>query len=112
MCDWFTSSSTAFCPVPDTDWYVDTTMRSIPAASMIGLSATTICIVEQLGLATIPVCDSIASGLTSETTSGTSSCMRQKLELSTTTAPADTNLGAHSSLMPPPAENNARSMPL
>src|SRR3954467_15048096 len=62
----------------------------MPTASSIGLSATTICIVEQFGFATIPRCAAIASGLTSATTSGTSSCMRQKLELSTTTAPADT----------------------
>ena len=59
----------------------------MPAASRIGFSATTVCMVVQLGLATMPRWESSASGLTSETTSGTSSCMRQKDELSTTTAP-------------------------
>ena len=83
----------------------------MPAASWIGLSATTICIVEQLGLATMPRWPSSASGLTSATTSGTSSFMRQKDELSTTTAPASANCGAHSSLTPEPAEKSARSKP-
>ena len=67
--------------------------------------------VEQLGLAPMPLWESSASGLTSAITSGTSSCMRQKDELSTTTAPASANRGAHSSLTPPPAENSARSNP-
>ena len=49
----------------------------MPAASRIGLSATTVCIVVQLGLATMPRWPSSASGLTSETTSGTWSNMRQ-----------------------------------
>ena len=49
----------------------------MPTASKIGFSATTISIVEQFGLATSPRCASAASGLTSLTTSGTSSCMRQ-----------------------------------
>ncbi len=67
--------------------------------------------VEQLGLATMPSCESRASGLTSATTSGTSSFMRQNEELSTTTAPASANRGPHSSLTPEPAENSARSKP-
>ena len=50
----------------------------MPAASWSGLSATTICMVEQLGLATMPRCAASASGLTSGTTSGTCSCIRQK----------------------------------
>ena len=86
-------------------------MRSMPTASRIGFSATTICIVEQFGLATMPWCESSASGLTSATTSGTSSCMRQKDELSTTMAPASAKRGAHSSLTPEPAEKSARSKP-
>src|SRR3954467_4414085 len=65
----------------------------MPAASCRGFSATTICIVEQFGLATIPRWPSSASGLTSETTSGTSSAMRHFEELSTTTAPAPGPLG-------------------
>ena len=71
----------------------------------------TVCMVVQLGLATIPLCPSSASGLTSETTSGTSSCMRHCDELSTTTAPASAKRGAHSALMLEPAEKSARSKP-
>ncbi len=75
------------------------------------MSATTVCIVVQLGLATIPRWPASASGFTSATTSGTSSCMRQKDELSTTTAPASAKRRPHSSLIPEPAENSARSKP-
>src|SRR3712207_7737242 len=67
--------------------------------------------VEQLGLAMIPRWSSSASGLTSETTSGTSSSRRHLEELSTTTAPASTKRGAHSPDVEPPAENSARSKP-
>jgi hypothetical protein len=52
------------------------TIRSIPTASRIGLSTMTICIVVQFGFATIPSWDASASGFTSDTTSGTFSCMR------------------------------------
>ena len=75
------------------------------------MSATTICIVEQLGLATSPRCASSASGFTSATTSGTASWVRQNDELSTTTAPARAKRGAHCSLMPEPAEKSAMSKP-
>jgi hypothetical protein len=88
---------------------VDTTIRSIPAASRIGLSATTICIVEQLGLATIPLWLTRSSGLTSATTNGTCCSIRQREELSTTTAPASAKRGAQSSLTAEPAEKSARS---
>ena len=67
--------------------------------------------VEQFGLATMPPWPSTASGLTSATTSGTSSCMRKWLVLSTTTAPASTSLGAHSALTEPPAEERTTSRP-
>jgi hypothetical protein len=67
--------------------------------------------VEQWGLATIPPWPSTASGLTSATTSGTSSCMRKWLVLSTTTAPASTSFGAHSALTEPPAEESTWSSP-
>ena len=60
----------ALWPVPETDWYVATTSRSIPTARWIGARATTICIVEQLGFAIRPRCLSRACGLTSATTSG------------------------------------------
>src|SRR4051812_18424810 len=83
----------------------------MPAASRIGLSATIICIVVQLGFATRPLWSATASSLTPATTSGTSSCIRQKLVLSTTTAPAATHLGAHSELTLPPAEERIRSSP-
>src|SRR3954451_1114328 len=81
----------------------------MPAASRIGLSATIICIVVQLGFATRPLWSLTASSLTPATTSGTSSCMRQKLVLSTTNAPASIHFGAHSELTLPPAEERIRS---
>ncbi len=51
----------------------------------------------------------IASGFTSETTSGTSGSSRQAEELSMTTAPASANLGACSREVLPPAEKIATS---
>ena len=75
------------------------------------MSGSIATIVVQFGLATIPWWPSSASGLTSVTTSGTSSCIRHALELSTTTAPAAANLGAHSRDVEPPALNSARSKP-
>ena len=93
------------------DWYVDTTTRSMPASSWSGLSATTICMVEQLGLATMPRWASRSCGLTSETTRGTSGSMRQRDEWSMTTAPASAKRGAHSPETSDPAENSARSKP-
>src|SRR5215212_333790 len=83
----------------------------MPARFRIGPSATTVCIVVQFGLATMPLCPSSASGFTSDTTSGTSSCMRHWDELSTTTAPASAKRGAHSALTPEPAEKRAMSKP-
>lgn len=83
----------------------------MPAASNSGLSATTICMVEQFGFATMPLWPSSASGLTSETTSGTFSSIRHFDELSTTTAPASANFGAHSPEVDPPAEKIATSKP-
>src|SRR5918995_5473822 len=83
----------------------------MPAWRRIGPSATTVCMVVQFGLATIPLWSCSASGLTSETTSGTSSSMRHCDELSTTTAPASAKRGAHSALTPEPAENSAISKP-
>ena len=90
---------------------MEITSRSIPAASWSGFSATTICIVEQFGFAMIPRCPSSASGFTSLTTSGTSSSIRQREELSITIAPAAANRGAHSPEVEPPAENSAMSKP-
>src|ERR687898_900282 len=87
------------------------TTRSIPACFRIGPSATTVCIVVQFGFATMPLWPSSASGFTSETTSGTSSCIRHCDELSTTTAPASAKRGAHSALTDEPAEKRAMSKP-
>src|SRR3546814_10220022 len=67
-----------------------------------------ICIVVQFGLATIPLrMSSSASGLTSDTTSGTSSSSRNALELSTTIAPSAANFGAHTLDVAPPAEKRS-----
>ena len=59
----------------------------------------------------IPRWPASASGLTSLTTSGTSSCIRQREELSITTAPAAAKCGAQAPEIMPPAENNAMSKP-
>jgi hypothetical protein len=76
-----------------------------------GSSAISRIIVEQFGLAIIPLCVAMASGLISGMTSGTSGCMRNADELSMTTAPACTARGANSLLRALPAEKKARSMP-
>src|SRR5690242_21091620 len=65
-------------------------------ASCRGFRATTIWMVEQLGLAMIPLCLATSPGLTSGTTNGTSGSIRQALELSTTTAPARAAIGLYS----------------
>src|SRR3954467_13149681 len=86
-------------PAPETDWYVETTTRLIFARSCSGFRATTIWMVEQLGLATMPLgMWRRASALTSGTTSGTSGSMRQALELSMTMAPALAAIGLYSRL--------------
>ena len=68
-------------------------------------------IVEQLGLAMMPLCFRASRGLISGTTSGVCGSMRNADELSTTTAPALTATGANRLLLSPPAENKARSTP-
>src|SRR6185312_9210718 len=68
-------------------------------------------IVEQLGLAMMPLCWCSASGLISGTTSGTSGSMRKADELSTTTVPWRTAAGAKRLDWAPPAENNAMLTP-
>jgi hypothetical protein len=68
--------------------------------------------VVQLGLAMMPFGGLIASsGLTSETTSGTSASLRHAELLSTTMAPAAATLGAYSRLIVAPALNTAISIP-
>ena len=83
----------------------------MPAASWIGLSATISCIVEQFGLAMMPLWASSASGLTSETTSGISGSRRKADELSTTTQPAAAKRGAQAREVVAPAEKIAMSKP-
>ena len=63
-------------------------------------------IVVQFGLAMMPLrASAIASGLTSDTTSGTSGSIRHADELSMTMAPAAANFGASSLDEVAPAEN-------
>ena len=58
------------------------------------LRATSVMMVEQFGLAMMPLWSFASSGLISGTTSGTSGSMRKAEELSTNTAPAFTIAGA------------------
>ena len=76
-----------------------------------GLSATTIWMVEQLGVAMRPVLAARWSALTSGTTSGTPGSWRNTLDLSMTVAPAATACGAYSVLTEPPAAKKTRSTP-
>src|SRR4051794_18365990 len=72
-----------------------------------GFNATTIWMVEQLGLAMILSFAVSTSALISGTTSGFDGSMRHAEELSMTVIPASANLGAHSVDVPPPAEKIA-----
>ena len=89
-----------------------TISRSSPASRCSGPSTGIAAIVVQLGLATMPLGRSSSSwGLTSDTTSGTSGCMRQADELSMTVAPAAATFSAIARDVVAPAENRAMSMP-
>ena len=101
---WTIISSSAALPAPDTAWHVDTITRLSSACLWIGLMASAMMMVEQLGLAMMPLCFLMASGLTSGTTSGTSGSRRNVLLLSITTAPAFTASGAITLLIGPPAK--------
>jgi len=81
-----------------------------PASTWRGHSAATACIVEQLGLAIIPLCLGISSGFTSGTTSGTSGSILQAELLSMTTEPESAATGAHFLEVDPPAEKSAISI--
>ena len=106
------SSSAPASPEPDTAWYVLTVRRTSSASTCSGFSTGMAAMVVQLGLAMIPLGrSSIACGLTSLTTSGTSGSIRQALELSMTTAPASANRGAWAREPVAPAENSAIWMP-
>ena len=90
-----------------------TTSRSSPASSCSTRSTGIAAIVVQFGLAMMPLRASrTASGLTSDTTSGTSGSIRHAEELSMTIAPAAANRGACAFDVAPPAENSAMSSPL
>jgi hypothetical protein len=83
-----------------------------PAARCSGPSTGIAAMVVQLGLAMMPLGRSArACGLTSDTTSGTSGCMRHADELSITVAPAAANRGASSREAEAPTENSAKSRP-
>ena len=76
------------------------------------MRAISIWIVEQLGLATIaPPRAGMRWPLTSGTTRGTSSSIRNALELSTTRQPAAAPTGPHSRAMDEPAEKSATAAP-
>ena len=77
-----------------------------------GHTGTFMMMVQQFGLAMMPLCLAMSSGFTSGTTSGTPSCIRKYEVLSTTTAPAFTAEGANSLLILPPAEASTSWMPL
>jgi hypothetical protein len=64
-------------PAPLTAWYVLTTTRRTRPKSCSGFIATTICVVEQFGLAMIPWCFQMAWALTSGITKGTFGSMRR-----------------------------------
>src|SRR5258705_7554632 len=98
----FISWLTAFTPVPVTLWYVDTTTRLMVYLWCSGFSATTIWMVEQLGLAMILSFTVRISALISGTISGFEGSMRHADELSMTVIPASANLGAHSVEVLPP----------
>ena len=90
---------------------METTTRLIGDKSFRGFSATTICIVEQLGFEIIFLflkC-SISCGLTSGTIRGTSGSILKEEVLSITIQPFLPAIGAHFSETEEPAENNAIS---
>src|SRR6056297_1072126 len=68
--------------------------------------------VEQFGLAIMPLFQEMSSAFTSGTTRGTSGSILHALLLSTTVTPLDAAIGANFLLVSPPAENSAMSMSL
>ena len=105
------SSSIAAAPAPDAAWYVAAISAMMRLCLCSGHSGITATIATQFGLAMMPICREIASGFTSGTTSGTPGSMRNAEELSTTTAPCRTAIGANRRDTAPPAENSAISTP-
>ena len=98
-------------PAPETAWKVVTTRLFRPTARRIGSTDITRPVVVQLGFAMMPRCFSRASALISGTTRGTSSSIRQVLDLSITTAPRFTASGASSLESPPVAAKKTMSTP-
>ncbi len=82
------------------------------ARSCSGLSATTIWMVEQFGLAMMPRCRARSRGFTSGTTSGQAGSIRHAELLSMTTAPWRTAMGASFRLTSSLVANRAMSIPL
>src|ERR1035437_8914540 len=103
------SSCMAAAPAPEAAWYVAAMRRTMRLTLWIGHSGTMAMIVEQFGLAMMPWCWRMASGLISGMTSGTFGSMRKADELSTTTAPAWAAMGANFFEIDPPAEKKAMS---
>ena len=68
--------------------------------------------VEQFGLAIMPLCLNALSGFISGTTKGTSGSILKALLLSITTVPDSTACGIYTLLLSRPAEKNAKSTPL
>ena len=91
------SRSTPGWPAPDAAWYDATTSSVSPNRRCSAPSASIIVSVVQLGLLMMPFgrVRDVRAGLTSGTTSGTSGSIRKAPELSTTTAPRSTAIGAH-----------------
>ena len=77
----------------------------------IGHSGTSAVMAAQFGLAMMPLWSRMRFALISGITSGTFGSMRKAEELSTTTAPALTAIGANFLEMLLPAENSAMSTP-
>ncbi|CCE05035.1 hypothetical protein BRAS3843_1260013 [Bradyrhizobium sp. STM 3843] len=77
----------------------------------IGHSGTSAVIAAQFGLAMMPLWSRMRLALISGITNGTFGSMRKAEELSTTTAPERTAIGANFFEMPLPAENRAMSTP-
>ena len=77
----------------------------------IGHSGTSAVMAAQFGLAMMPLWSRMRRALISGITSGTFGSMRKADELSTTTAPERTAIGANFLEMPLPAENSAMSTP-
>ena len=103
-----TNWSTAFWPVPVIHWYVETTILLILYSLCKPAIATSIWIVEQLGLAMIISSSPITSPLISGITSFLVGSILQHAELSTTLQPAWANIGAYFWDASLPAEKIAR----